>query len=81
MSKTNKELERLKELISGDRNAARCGFEDVLSKDISRVLSDYFEIISAPEILIGKGKGEVFVKIEFAASRIRPFSYIAEKEE
>ena len=80
MSKTNKELDRLKDLISNDRLVSRCGFEEVLQKDLRRVLGDYFEIVSVPEILIQKGKGEFFVKIEFVSSRIKPFSYIAEKE-
>ncbi len=72
MKKNNaKELMRVQTLIESDRLNMGKGFNELLVSDLSKLLADYFDFNSVPEIELQKGKGEYRLKIVIYPTRIR----------
>lgn len=73
-----KQMLRLKEVLTLDRNEKGDEFINLLKKDLTNVLSEYFVFEKSIDCDLEK-EGEIIkVKINLDASRIKPFGTIPE---
>lgn len=75
MKKEKKELIRLQNIIENDR-LTNNDFNALLTKDLTKLLSDYFDFKSAPNISIEKSGNGYDVDVSFVAVRIKSFSSV-----
>ncbi|MBO5928340.1 MAG: hypothetical protein J6Q32_05780 [Clostridia bacterium] len=78
MRKQNKELKRIISLIENERLCVKNNFEELLLKDLKRVIKDYFELASDVNLEIAKINGNYSIKINFNASNLISFSTLPE---
>ena len=72
--KTNKkELARLKALIENDRLNTGDDFYNLVTSDIKKLLSDYFDLSSNPQMEIVKKGDNLIVKMVVTATRLKTF--------
>ena len=76
MAKNSNELMRIQNVIESDRLDTGNGFEELLMGDLSKLLKDYFDFSSAPEIRILKNKGAYRVDIGVDVTRIRALNFL-----
>jgi uncharacterized protein YaiL (DUF2058 family) len=73
--KTNKkELARFKALIENDRLNTGDEFYNLVTNDIKKLLSDYFELSSMPQMEIVKTGDNLIVKMVVTATRLKVFA-------
>ncbi len=78
MKKSSKEISRIISLIENERLSIKNNFEDLLIKDLERVLKDYFELASNPSVEILKKDKKYEININFLANSIKSFSTLPE---
>ncbi|MBQ9513955.1 MAG: hypothetical protein IJR66_03140 [Clostridia bacterium] len=71
-----KEMIRISSMIENDRLYLTDNFSVLLSKDVERVLTDYFDGVSGIKLAIEKGNGCYISNITFNALRIKTFNSI-----
>lgn len=70
--------ERVKEMLIRDKMGVGEGFSAALTGDLSRVLGDYFDILSEPVVAVGRNEdGEYEVKVSVLASSVKRFETTA----
>ena len=78
MKKKNGELGRLKSIIETDRLSVGANFDELIESDLTKLLSDYFDLKGEVKIFIEKQNGIYNLSIEANAVRIKPFGSIPE---
>ena len=81
MRKNVNELIRIQNVIESDRLNTGNGFEELLIGDLSRLLKDYFDFSTAPEIKIFKNKGAYRLDIGVDVARIRALNYLPKENQ
>ena len=76
MRKTNNELVRIQSLIENDRLSAGENFEELIIRDLHKILIDYFEYKGFPEMKITKKNHSLDVEIYLNAQAIKNFGTI-----
>lgn len=79
MKKGKKDIIRLQNVIELDRLGGELNFNELIVKDLTKVLSDYFEIKSLPILEIVKDRGEFLIKIKLTAVDIKRFGFISKQ--
>jgi hypothetical protein len=77
MKKEKKEIVRLQNVIELDRFGGELNFNELIVKDLSKVLSDYFEFKGLPVLEIIKDRGEFLIKIKLTAVDVKRFGFIS----
>lgn len=78
MKNKKTELARIKNLIESDRLNTGDNFYELAVSDIGKLLKDYFDLISAPDMKIVKVGDSLAVTITAKAVRIKSFVNIPE---
>ena len=78
--RVNAELARLKNVISSDRMSVESSFEDLLSTDLKKLLSDYFDLKGEVKIFLEKQNQSYKLTAEATAIRVKPFGAIPDNE-
>ncbi len=78
MKRKRGEISRLKTMIEKDRHLCGEEFFSLVSADVNRVLSEYFEMKSKACFTVGKNGEEIEVTIDFTALRVKKFGTIPE---
>ena len=78
--KRKNEINRVKELIDNDRFSIKNDFKGLVEKDLKKMLFEYFELITLPEIFIEKNNSCLEVTILFKSSRVKNFGTLPEEE-
>ena len=78
--RVNAELARLKNVISSDRMSVESSFEDLLSTDLKKLLSDYFDLKGEVKIFLEKQNQSYKLTAEATAIRVKPFCAIPDNE-
>lgn len=73
MSKTSKNLDRVKEIILVDERNVSNDFEQLLKKDLIFLLKDYFDIGDNLDISIDKNTNDYTVCVSFKATHLHNF--------
>lgn len=63
----------MEDMIRNDRFSGKDEFIELLQKDLTHVLSDYFDFKDMPEPIINKVGDRIEVSITFTAFSIKPF--------
>ena len=72
--KTNKnELARIKNLIENDRLNTGDNFYELVTMDLKKLLSDYFDLNEMPQMEIAKSGEAIIIKIVASATRLKSF--------
>lgn len=64
----------MEDMIRNDRFSGKDDFLELLKKDLSRVLSEYFDFKEIPEPILTKVGDKIEVSLSFTAVSIKPFS-------
>ena len=65
---------RMREMLTMDKVGIKEGFSTALTNDVSRLLGDYFELISPVNVDVVQGEGGAYkIQIDASASRIKQF--------
>ena len=72
----NGELMRLKTVIETDRLNVADNFDELITADLTSLLSDYFDLKTPPQMTIVKENGYYVVHIEAIAFRIKTFGVV-----
>ena len=71
--------ERLKEMLTRDKLGVKEGFVSSLCKDTARLLGDYFELESPPEVRISAGEeGGYEISVKALSSDVKRFETTAD---
>lgn len=76
MKKVNAQLTRLKSVIETDRLLVSGNFNELVIKDLTKVLKDYFDIKSLPELTLTKNGNTYLVEINLVATRVKTFGVL-----
>ncbi len=76
MKKEKKELVRVQSIIESDRLSAGDNFEELITIDLHKVLTDYFDYRGTPSIKISKSGNKLNVDISLVAESIKPFGVV-----
>ena len=76
MRKNKSQLLRLQTLIENDRILTGENFNEMLLSDISKLLRDYFDFSSPPNITMQRTREGYIVNFSINASRIKNFANI-----
>ncbi len=76
MKKDKKELVRVQNLIENDRLSFGDNFEELITCDLHKILSDYFDYRGLPCIKIIKSGNKLNVDISVIAESIKAFSAV-----
>ena len=76
MRKNKNQLLRLQTLIENDRIITGDNFAEMLLSDLTKLLRDYFDFSSPPNITMEKGRDGYFVSFSINASRVKNFANI-----
>lgn len=68
------ELERYKNAISSDFKNVREEFSDLLTSDLTSVLSDYFNFDGKIKLEVSKSSSNLLVDISFCATSLKYFN-------
>ena len=72
--KTNRtELARIKNLIESDRLNTGDNFYELVTMDLKKLLSDYFDLSEAPQMEIVKTGDALIIKVVASATRLKSF--------
>lgn len=74
--KLNGELTRLKTVIETDRLNVADNFDELITADLTSLLSDYFDLKTPPQMSVVKESGYYLVQIEAIAFRIKTFGVV-----
>lgn len=74
-------LVRMETLINNDRIKNSDGFMELLTLDISKVLKDYFDYKSSPQVNIVKNGSVFSVSVSVVAEGIKSFLTIPKENE
>ena len=74
--KLNGELTRLKTVIETDRLNVADNFDELITADLTSLLSDYFDLKTPPQMSIVKENGYYLVRVEAIAFRIKTFGVV-----
>lgn len=69
-----KQLRRLRSVIETDRLSLTCESLDLISKDISYVMEDYFNITEKPKVSVSARNGEYLISVTAKADAVKAFS-------
>ena len=69
--KKSTDLVRIKNLINCDRFRSSDAFIQLITKDLKKLLSDYFDFTSDVKLVITKEKNGFFVDINLIVDRIK----------
>ena len=72
--KNKNQLKRMEEMIKNDRFSGKDEFIELLKKDLSHVLKDYFDFKEIPEPILNRVGDKIEVSLSFTAFSIKPFS-------
>jgi len=72
--KNKNQLKRMEEMIKNDRFSGKDEFTELLQKDLTRVLNDYFDFKEIPQPKLNKVGDKIEVSLSFTAFSIKPFS-------
>lgn len=72
--KNKNQLRRMEDMIRNDRFSGKDDFLELLKKDLSRVLTEYFDFKEIPEPILTKVGDKIEVSLSFTAVSIKPFS-------
>lgn len=73
MKKSKKEVLRLQNLIENDRLKINGDFEELVMRDIDKILKEYFDYKNMPQIAIVKNNGKYKINISVCSTRIKSF--------
>ncbi|PWM75240.1 MAG: hypothetical protein DBX59_02085 [Bacillota bacterium] len=76
MSKLNGELTRLKTVLETDRLNVADNFDELITADLTSLLSDYFDLKTSPQMRVVKENGYYLVQVEAIAFRLKPFGVV-----
>ena len=71
-----KELNKISDIIRKDSLYIDGEFSEMLSKDLTKVLSEYFELDKKTDLKIEKNEDKISVKITATAKKIKYFNKI-----
>lgn len=71
-----KQLRRLRSVIETDRLSLTCESLDLISKDISYVMEDYFNLTEKPKVSVSARNGEYLISVTAKADAVKAFSVI-----
>ena len=69
-----KQLRRLRLVIETDRLSLTCESLDLISKDISYVMEDYFNLTEKPKVAVSVRNGEYLISVTAKADAVKAFS-------
>ncbi len=69
-----KQLRRLRSVIETDRLSLTCESLDLISKDISYVMEDYFNLTEKPKVSVSARNGEYLISVTAKADAVKAFS-------
>ncbi len=69
-----KQLRRLRSVIETDRLSLTCESLDLISKDISYVMEDYFNLTEKPKVSVSARNGEYVISVTAKADAVKAFS-------
>ncbi len=69
-----KQLRRLRSVIETDRLSLTCESLDLISKDISYVMEDYFNLTEKPKVAVSARNGEYLISVTAKADAVKAFS-------
>ena len=76
MKKVNPQFARLKNVIETDRLLVSGNFNELVIKDLTKVLKDYFDIKSMPELSLTKDGNAYLIEINLVATRVKTFGVL-----
>lgn len=79
MKKSKKDLVRVQSVLESGRGGTSSDFNNVLVKDLDKILKDYFDYKEIPELEICKNGSKFCVKITLTALNIKTFGFIAKQ--
>ena len=77
--KDKKEILRVQNVLENDRMGARDSYIELLKKDLSKILKDYFEFRDLPVVKIEKLSDRYRVEFSIFASRVLKFEYLPKR--
>lgn len=69
-----KQLRRLRSVIETDRLSLTCESLDLISKDVSYVMEDYFNLTEKPKVSVSARNGEYLISVTAKADAVKAFS-------
>ena len=76
MKREKSERERLRYVIQSDKSVMTEGCKQLVVNDVSKKLSEYFELIGMPELEIVYERGVYEVRLCFQAERVKKFNVL-----
>ncbi len=70
------QLARLKSVIETDRLSVTAECVEMIVRDLSFVLSDYFGLSEKPKLTVSAKNGEYFISVSAKADAIKAFSVV-----
>lgn len=69
-----KQLRRLRSVIETDRLSLTCESLDLIAKDLSYVMEDYFNLTEKPKVSVSARNGEYVISVTAKADAVKAFS-------
>jgi hypothetical protein len=79
MKKSKRDLVRVQGVIDSGRGGVSNDFNNVLIKDLDKILRDYFDYKEFPELKICKNGSKFCVEITLIALNLKTFGFIAKQ--
>ncbi len=76
MSKLTGELTRLKTVLETDRLNVAENFDELITSDLTALLSDYFDLKTPPQMRVVRENGYYLVQVEAIAFRLKTFGVV-----
>lgn len=76
MSKLTGELTRLKTVLETDRLNVAENFDELITSDLTALLSDYFDLKTLPQMRVVRENGYYLVQVEAIAFRLKTFGVV-----
>ena len=76
MSKLTGEHTRLKTELETDRLNVAENFDELITSDLTALLSDYFDLKTPPQIRVVRENGYYLVQVEAIAFRLKTFGVV-----
>ena len=70
------EIVRIQNAIENDRLSIGAGFEELLINDLSKVLREYFEFTSQPQLIFEKNIDGFKMSLSLKVARVRALNFI-----
>ena len=74
--KLNGELTRLKTVLETDRLNVADNFDELITADLTSLLSDYFDLKTPPQMRVVRENGYYLVQVEAIAFRLKTFGVV-----